>query len=244
LNRDGSVKSEHRFPEDGSPLDAAVDASTNSFGSDLDVVGDLDGNGTVDLFVGGPDDRAFTVLLEAPEQVHCPVTPATGCLGAARGSLIVGDRAGDNRDFIKWKWDKGAYFAQGDLGDPNTDTSYALCIYDTIASAPAVAAEMLITPNDGWEVVAPKGLLFGETAGRVAGLRQIIVRTGDPGRSSIRARASGPYMPLPTPFSGTQLFAADPAVTVQLVNADGTCWESVLSTMTVNTAVRAKAVTP
>jgi hypothetical protein len=243
LNRNGTVRWEHSIPEFFSPLYSLL-TGEDRFGIGLDAIGDLDGNGTVDLAVGSPNARMFTLFLHTPTQVRCGAVPAAGCQSAGKSTLAIGDRNGERRDFIKWKWKKGAGVTQTDLGDPLSDTSYVWCIYDAAAGVPALVGELAITPNDNWTNKSPKGFHFGDRLVRMGGLRQLKMRTGDSGKASVQMRAFGEQLVLPLEAGGGAYFDADSAVTVQLVNGDSLCWESSFASFKVNTPEKVKASAP
>lgn len=47
-----------------------------------------------------------------------------------------------------------------------------------------------------------------------------------PAAARIALRGRGASLPLPAPVSANAMFAHDPAVTAQLVNGDGACWDA------------------
>jgi len=51
------------------------------------------------------------------------------------------------------------------------------------------------------------------------------LQAGADGKAKIVVKGKGANLPMPAPV-GTGLFAQDTAVTVQLVNSDGMCWEA------------------
>jgi hypothetical protein len=73
---------------------------------------------------------------------------------------------------------------------------------------------------------SPSGFSFSDATGAQQGMQKLKVKGGKLGRDKLLAKAGGAALVLPAP-SGSQLFAQDDDVTVQLVTDAGSCWESV-----------------
>jgi hypothetical protein len=148
--------------------------------------------------------------------VHC----------TARGAIAVADQGDDRKDKLEWKWSKGsAEFA--DFGDPRTDDSYGLCIYDTTAGVPSLVVEIGVPASAvNWvRRGGEKGYRYRDPTGSVAGITSILLTAGAPGRAKMRVKAVGVATPLPGPVGGLY-FNQDPKLTVQLSNESGQCWGS------------------
>jgi hypothetical protein len=140
---------------------------------------------------------------------------------------ITANPADPSRDKMQWQWLKGDEVDQADLGNPSSTTDYALCIYDTAASTPSLAASLgLSAGTPGWIDRSPDGWKYSDRDGLEQGLRTLDVRTGIAGKSRVKLKATGASVPLPAPVSGTEFFNQDPSVVVQLLSSDGSCWTS------------------
>lgn len=88
------------------------------------------------------------------------------------------------------------------------------------------------------------GWLYKDTVRRQDGVQKIKLRPGAvAGQSSAFLIARGVDVPMPVPV-GSQLFAQDPHLTVQLRNSEGACWTSQFSTNRRNSPDLFKATTP
>ena len=153
-----------------------------------------------------------------------------------KSSLIVKDDLDHAKDILVWQWTKGEATTFADFGDPTTDTSYALCVYDR--SGPGGTAHLLSTgvaPPGGlcrgrpcWKPVGVGlGYNYSDSLRANEGMNKIVLRTGTAGLAKLTAKAGGVQLATPAPpFTGT--------VTVQLQAENGTCWEADFSTPTMN----------
>ncbi len=166
------------------------------------------------------DEAADACLHEATM-----IDPAS-CYLAERAKLQIADSSDDDKDKLSWQWSVGEAFAQDVLGDPLTATRYALCVYDSSASVPTLAASVDV-PASGvfWQSQAPKGLDYKDKDGGSDGVTKLQVRTGDAGKTKVKLVARGTALPLPAPV-GSAFFQQDPLVAAQLVNDLGYCWTS------------------
>lgn len=64
LNADGSVKRQldHDTDTINSVLGISVSAASSLFGYDIDVIGDVNGDGVQDIAVGAPGDESVTII--------------------------------------------------------------------------------------------------------------------------------------------------------------------------------------
>ncbi len=171
-----------------------------------------------------PDDGNPCTQDCNPTDAQCGVfvAPASGCRLAGKSAL--GMKPGDNGK-LQWKWGNGENTYCTDVGAPNVDTEFDLCVYDgsgggayDLASQFSLPASTLWTQkNCDWT--------YTDKAGNFDGLKKIKIKTGEPGRSSIGLKA-GAMGPIPTPVSMTEYVNMDPDVVVQLHNSLGVCWES------------------
>ncbi|HVO23694.1 MAG TPA: hypothetical protein VMW56_08705 [Candidatus Margulisiibacteriota bacterium] len=172
----------------------------------------------------------------------CSQAPQTGCkrpirAGAATVSLARGRK--QSGDSASWKWNRGAVTAIAELGDPTAGTTYTLCVYDGTSKLAFWAS----APGGGtcgtqacWKATKT-GFKYSNSSKLPRGIRTVTLTKGDvPGKAKIALSANGVNLaPLPLPLNQSA------AVTVQLVNSGGTCWEAVYSTATRNNAQAFKA---
>jgi hypothetical protein len=140
----------------------------------------------------------------------------------ARASLRL--RRGDPEDIgLQWKWGVGEATA-AEVGDPTygTGTSYALCIYDgsdnRVLSARAPAGTHCgLGVEDCWSSRSTK-LSYRDDEMLPDGLQSISLGiSGSDAKFKVKGAGESLDMPvLPLAFP----------LTVQLVNSDGSCWES------------------
>jgi len=148
--------------------------------------------------------------------------PATSCKVAAKSKLQVTDKTPDSKDKLQWKWIKGDELLFPELGTPSTTTEYALCVYDTSSSTPTLVTSVVVPPSVFW---LPKNNGFKYTDKTLTndGVQKVTLKIGAAGKAKADFKAKGMNLPTPAPFSGSQFFEQDPAVTVQLINNNGTC---------------------
>jgi hypothetical protein len=120
--------------------------------------------------------------------------PATGCLTAAKSTLLLKHATEDSKDKLLWKWIKGAALTQMDLADPTSSASYALCIY--AGTANALIADAALPPGSGWSASGTKGYKFKGTS--PDGLTKTILKGGAAGKSKAIAKGKGATLPDPT----------------------------------------------
>jgi hypothetical protein len=145
------------------------------------------------------------------------------CIAASRSSLVLAER-GATTDRLMWRWVGDDATAPAAFGDPTTATGYTLCIYDTTAGTPQLAAQFALAPGSSW---SPRGSGFAyrDRDGVSDGITsaRFIASAAGRARLSITGRGSLSF-PAPVPAGG--MFAQDPQVTAQLVAAGGNCWEA------------------
>lgn len=158
----------------------------------------------------------------ATEFTVCDPTPRSGCLEStepAKSKLAVRRKPSGDAT-LSWRW-QGGTVTTADLGDPTTAAGYALCFYDEAgalrarAQAPA-GSECGAKPC--WKASAT-GFRYRDRVGVPDGLRSVVLRAADPGRSKLRIRGTGEHLSIPS------LPLALP-MQVQLQTSAGPCWES------------------
>jgi DNA-binding beta-propeller fold protein YncE len=158
----------------------------------------------------------------------CNATPRSGCTTAGHAILLIKDKGA--RKKLAWRWLKGdAPLAA--IGDPTAGTRLALCVYDAVSSTPTLALSMQV-PAGGvcngelcWSTI-PLGFRFRDALAIQQGAQMLMLKGGNPGRDKFLVNGTGTQLALPGPVSGSQYFAQQSAVTVQLVSDTGACFES------------------
>ncbi len=174
----------------------------------------------------------------------CGVEPGASCLVDGGSVFLLKQSADPSRSKLKWKWGKGQPFLHEDLGSPQTTTTYELCIYDIVASTPQFLASLALPPNGLWVEKAPKGYSYKNKTLAADGIRKIKIKPGVIDKTKINFDAAGANLPVIAPASMTELFAVEPAITVELVSSDGECWSSdfAINDVKVNKDTQFKAV--
>lgn len=152
--------------------------------------------------------------------------PATSCSVAARTSLLIKNKTGEDKDSLKWSWKKGDAMNEVDLGTPTVDTTYSLCVYDNIAGAASLASRLDIAAGAGWQDKGNGRLYYKDKTGLFDGVYKATLRSGDAGKARAQIKAKGANFPTPSPVTPSAMFSQDPDVTVQLHNGKGVCWTS------------------
>jgi glucose/arabinose dehydrogenase len=153
--------------------------------------------------------------------LECPASPQVSCRqpGATKASLLVKNDDDDAKDRLVWKWLKGDVTPKEAFGDP-LPPNYVLCTYldSTVVQADIPSAASCPTC---WRETAT-GFKFKSSGGEIASL---ILKAGDvAGKAKIIAKGKGTALPDDLPA----IPLVQP-VTVQLINADGECWEATYS---------------
>jgi hypothetical protein len=171
--------------------------------------------------------------------VGCPESPRAGCGVASLASLIVSDRADDARDRITWRWMGVRGAAALPFGDPRRTTGYALCVWDSLSGEPSQLATMLVDSGNKWRVGAVRGgFRYQDSTGDPDGVEQVRLAERRPRRVRLRITAKGLNLPRIRASQVSHLAAMQPALTVQLINSEGSCWESTFTSADRNDASR------
>jgi hypothetical protein len=177
---------------------------------------DGDGNDTADCDAGA---------YEVPSLLaNCPYAPLPGCVDAGATSVAMKDNADPSKKSLTWKWKKGVdAMMQTDFGDPVGGSSRVrLCIYDDVGGVPVLATGIAVDPGgtcagkDCWRGVSDKGWAYKNKTGNAAAITQVVMKGGAAGKPQAQMKGRGAGLPLPVPFSPTELFDQDPSVTMQL----------------------------
>jgi hypothetical protein len=160
----------------------------------------------------------------------------------AVASLDVLDRKDDTRDRVSWRWLGPRGIAGLRFGDPRRTTGYALCVWDSIAGEPSQLASLLVHSGAKWRAAAVRGgFRYQSSEGSPDGVKRLRLAERRPRRDRIRVSAKGLHLPRVRAAQVSHMTAMQPAVTVQLINSDGSCWESTFTRAERNTAAQLSA---
>ncbi len=166
---------------------------------------------------------------ETPSTAYCPTNPAAGCTVPGTGGRAQLQLRADPADLsgaknkLKWKFAGGPALLNSDFGEPRTTTSYALCIYDdgTLALEAIVGSSSTL-----WKPAGTKGFLYKDGAASNDGISTIKLLGGAAGKAKLQVKGRGANTPPLVPVSPTQFFNSTTAVTAQLIESDGDCYET------------------
>ena len=163
---------------------------------------------------------------------NCPAIPAASCSAAATNGVLFTETKTPR---LQWRWSKGgSAMMQSDFGNPLTDTTYQLCVYDQTGGGTLVLSAK--APNGGvcagvpcWKATG-SGFKYKDKDLSPNGLLGVLLKAGEDGKAKIVVKGKSASLGLPPTLSLTQ------PVTVQIKNNAGICWEADYSApATVNT---------
>lgn len=166
----------------------------------------------------------------------CAATPRSGCTAPAqaqKAKLKLRNASIDSGDQLLWKWKKGN-IVLSEFGDPTATTRYALCIYDSNAGTPALVqtatapAGTACSNGSCWKR-NNKGFRYKNLLAGDGEVQQVVLKEGFSDRAKLLVKARGIILNFPPAPNPSQFLRQDPAVTVQLVNSLGNCWEATYS---------------
>ncbi len=164
-------------------------------------------------------------------------SPALGCKrptapGASSLQLLA---RGGSADRLTWRWRRGAATSSAELGRPDIDTGYALCLYDETAGVPQRKLRLTMPAGPGWKATA-RGFKHRATGLPQGSRLAVEVKSGEQGRAQASVTGRGPALGLPgLPF------AQQDALRVQLLDGQA-CWEADFGTSRQNQTDRFLAV--
>lgn len=151
-----------------------------------------------------------------------PTTHDGGCRILHRSRTVIRDPAtNDDADTLVVRG-RGSGLA----GDPTVDTTYALCVWDTVGGVPSLAAQIEIPPGLPWTTGSnAQTFVYRDATGANDGVEKMKINPrGKYQILNFLLRAKGPNVPLPGPVDTSQYVAQDPVVTVEIENSNGECW--------------------
>ena len=155
--------------------------------------------------------------------VDCPV-PASGCFELTRSGtplLLIKDKSPDQKDSLKWVWNKGQCTLPEDFGDPTGSTSMEVELLreGSPVFSTTIARGGTCGPKnkDCWKAV--KGGYKYVDPSATTGVKSLLLKSGAEGKSKIILVAKGESVQPPTlPVTGP--------VTARLTTSTGTCFEA------------------
>jgi hypothetical protein len=159
-------------------------------------------------------------------QTGCQATPgpATVCLTAGRAKIDIVDKPDDSADKLNWKWQRGEETLLTDFGQPNTSTTYALCVYDGESGNPVLETKLAAPSGVNWSAAGKNGLKYRDSLALADGLKNILLKAGVTGKAKVIVKAKGLNLPMPIAEGPSAFFQQNPNVIVQLINSNGMCW--------------------
>lgn len=158
----------------------------------------------------------------------CTATPQPDCYPAAkRGAtkLWIRDATWNKKDRIVWNW-RGMGTGIEDFGDPMTEDSLALCLYDRSRGVPEALTLAADAPAGGsckggdcWQSFGQKILRYRDPYSSPDGLFQILLYGGLQKYTIISVHGRGKNLDLP------DLPLAVP-ILAQLQSSNNNCWEA------------------
>lgn len=182
---------------------------------------------TCDLATGKCSNTA-----EAAATCRMPLSPK-------KSSVFLKDNTKNAKDEFTWAWTKGAATAKADFGEPLSNTSYDLCLYDqaegltTIQWRANVPAGGTCAGEPCWKSTS-SGFKYTNNELTPDGLKTLELKAGAAGKASIKVTGKGTNLLVPA-------LPLQPKVTVQLKSSGGECWEATYSAPTKNDATQFKA---
>lgn len=190
-----------------------------------------------------PDEGAYAGMpyefgYGAAEVAKCAAEPVQTCKVSTqpgKSPLVVKNNGKGGRKLV-WKIASASDSVTADFGDPTAGGSTGVCIYDESGNISHVTAELLV-PGGGtckkeqpcWRALKNGvGYKFADARGLHDGVKGIVFRSGLAGKSSLRVKATGSNLRLPS-------LPASMPLRVQLQASDGGCWEASYTKANVST---------
>jgi cysteine-rich repeat protein len=174
------------------------------------------------------------------EPSTCTAAVRLDCVDAGAALVSLKDGDGTDRDQLKWKWLRGPAQDISEFGDPRADEDFFLCVFDRVGGVPQLAASAALGAGGTcsgqacWKQIGreaqPRGFRYVDRAGATGGVRRLLLRPGEEGRSQIVLQARGAALALPGPATAGRYFAQEGDVTLQLQRrTPGGCWQSLVT---------------
>lgn len=161
---------------------------------------------------------------EAPSPL-CGAAPRGGCRTPVKSRLTIKDRPSDDHDVVVFTASHGAATTLADLGDPASETSYAVCVYEggVLLFQLRVPAAGSCAGADCWRPLgaaeAPRGYQYRDEERTPDGVRKLLIEAGAEGHGRIVLKAQGDNVP-----DAERLSLSAPIVVEIINDANGVCW--------------------
>jgi len=146
----------------------------------------------------------------------CPTAPMADCVYSTNFS-----RLRLQTGVFLWKWRRGSLFA-ADVGNPVESTDFSVCLY-----ADDLLFQEMAVPHGGqcgkracWKQLTDRGFAFQDPEGRNSGINWVKFKFS-PLKAIMKIKGRGPSVAFPLPLT------VDTAVTMQMVNSLGKCWQGI-----------------
>ncbi len=148
----------------------------------------------------------------------CPGAPRDGCRSSIKSLLVIKNKSKDKKDTITWKWVKGAATTRGELADPTSTASYALCVY----ASDALVMSIEVGPSATlWKAIKQKGFKYEDKTNAVNGVGAAVLKAGKTGKAKAVMKGKGASLP------DLALDSLLTPIRAQLINSStGVCLES------------------
>lgn len=182
-----------------------------------------------------PTDTAEPTASATPTEATtvgaCPATPPPSCKTPVpqRGSLALAvNPTSAAKSNAKWSWN-GEETLIAEFGAPTATTNYRVCFYDGSGDVfldAAVAAGSLCSGKPCWRELK-SGISYRDRYGTSGGLTSLALKAGVDGRASVKLKAKGALLTVPS----LPLTTSPNPVAALVVNEEtGTCWSASFST--------------
>lgn len=170
----------------------------------------------------------FNLSLDPAPFPVCEASPLPSCklpTGPGKAMLKLKSHANNTKDRLSWKWGNGEATSLEDLGAPDDDDYYQLCIYDSggLKLAATMMPSGACTPKPCW-TRRQASLMYRNKARLPNGIQSLGLKSSlTPGKAKIGIKGSGARLGMPS------LGEISAPIRVQLVRPGGPCWEAVYS---------------
>ncbi len=169
----------------------------------------------------------------------CPSAPLPGCIASTasgKDKIQLKNPLGE-KDVLVWSLRKGDETLAGDVGDPTATSDYAFCLFDDksggvqLVMEKDMAAAAQCKGKACWSAING-GYRYSDGRNEHGTIKSLKIKAGAAGKTKIKLKGKGitlgsPVMP----------FELSPSMTAQLLNLEtGSCWESLFSAPSDNTA--------